>query len=141
MDIMNMFNSLINTSNYFLENNDSQLQVPGTPSSSEIYINMLYRLILDNPNLIETKESKKAFYDVLMKFARVLLSDYYNDRFSNNNNDSFNNNKYTKSLDEFILQDWINENDNDDYHVGIGAYILYGVMLCQIKEMLKKSEQ
>lgn len=134
MDIMNMFNSLINTSNYFLENNDSQLQVPGTPSSSEIYINMLYRLILDNPNLIETKESKKAFYDVLMKFARVLLSDYYNDRFSNNN-------KYTKSLDEFILQDWINENDNDDYHVGIGAYILYGVMLCQIKEMLKKSEQ
>ncbi len=135
MDIMNMFNSLINTSNYFLENNDNQLQVPGTPSSSEIYINMLYRLILDNPNLIETKESKKAFYDVLMKFARVLLSDYYNDRFSNNNN------KYTKSLDEFILQDWINENDNDDYHVGIGAYILYGVMLCQIKEMLKKSEQ
>jgi hypothetical protein len=135
MDIMNMFNSLINTSNYFLENNDSQLQVPGTPSSSEIYINMLYRLILDNPNLIETKESKKAFYDVLMKFARVLLNDYYNDRFSNNNN------KYTKSLDEFILQDWINENDNDDYHVGIGAYILYGVMLCQIKEMLKKSEQ
>jgi len=133
MDIINIFNSLINTSNYFLENNDNQLQVPGTPSSSEIYINMLYRLILDNPNLIETKESKKAFYDVLMKFARVLLSDYYNDSFSD---------KYTKSLDEFILQDWINETDNhDEYYVENGAYILYGEMLCQIKEMLKKSEQ
>ncbi len=128
MDIINMFNCLINSSDYFLNNNDNQSQVPGTPSSSELFVNMLYRLILDNPNLIETKESKEAFNDLLMKIARILLSDYYNDYVSD---------KYTKSLDEFILQDWINEND-DDYYVGNGAYILYGVMLCQIKDMIKK---
>ncbi len=140
MEINNVFESLLNSSDYFLQNKDINTPVLGTPSSIEIYVNMLYRLIIDNPQLIEKEENKNNFNVVVMKIARDLAQDQWDDIKEEIKS-------YNKTLDEYILQDWVNNEETENYYVGKGktdrysdkkAYFMYGVIFCQTRRMLKK---
>ena len=102
--------------------------ISGTPSNSELYIGMLYRLITEYPQLIDTIEKKKELYDLLYPYTLSVINGYYEEYLIDNPE---------SNIDEF-LNEWIFEDEPSQFHMGGDSYDLCGIQSLHIKGLLKE---
>ena len=122
-NIKNLYDSLLDSADYFhiLKKSNPKI-VDGTPTCDELYISMIYQLIIENPNLIEDKDK---LFNILIRFTKELIIDDIPLEYEN--------------VDDYILNVWLNSNDevSSDYYHSNGAYCLFGIQRIQLKEMLR----
>lgn len=109
-----------------------ELIIAGTPTSSELYIGILHRLVNKYPQLINTVEKKKELYDVLYPFALNHVKDYYNDYLFDHKESKFD-------ITEFFNSIWMyQKTESYEYYVGNDCYILHGVKDMQLRKLLNQ---
>ena len=109
-----------------------ELIITGTPTSSELYIGILHRLVNKYPQLINTVEKKKELYDVLYPFALNHIKDAYNDY-------QFDHKESKLDITEFFNSIWMyQKTELCEYYLGNGGYILDGIKDMQLRKLLNQ---
>ncbi len=122
-NLKQLYDNLLDNADYFSQyEKPNPLSVRGTPSNDELYISMIYKLIITNPALID---NKNKLLKILIKFTKELINDDIPIDIEN--------------VDEYILNGWLNTKDavSSDYYYTNGAYCLFGIQLIQLKEMIR----
>lgn len=128
MEARNICSVLLQNINYLLLQDKDDNHDIGVPNVLYTSTLLLYKLLINNKELFVLEINNKLLIDYLFDLSKYYSKDEYNDYCNDNN--------YTGTLNDFILNIWMNNINVSEFYEGNGCYDLFGIIKIKLKKII-----
>jgi|SaaInlStandDraft_5_1057022.scaffolds.fasta_scaffold00985_17 hypothetical protein len=128
MEARDICSTLLKNINFLLLQNTDDKNDIGVPNALDTSTLLLYKLLIDNKELFDLEIDNKLLIDYLFDLSKYYSKDYYNDYCCDNN--------HIGTINDFILNIWMNTTTEMDFYEGNGCYDIYGIIQIKLKKIL-----